>query len=106
MRGSPDGSFWRNWIEAHAAIKNGACFKNNRRLSYLFYLCRVQKRQFCLCTLSSLIFASIKFRDFRDFKVFAKFNKRKQKSFGNVRVRVFFENVLPVLILSTIALFF
>ena len=40
-----DGIFWWNWIVAHAANKNGACFKNYHRLSYLSYLFRVQKRQ-------------------------------------------------------------
>ena len=45
MREPLDGSLWRYWIAANAAKKNGAYFKNYHRLSYLIYLCRVQRRQ-------------------------------------------------------------
>ena len=45
MRELLDGSLWWYWIVANAAKKHGACFKYYLRLSYLFYLCRVQKRQ-------------------------------------------------------------
>ena len=51
MREPLDGSLSWYWIAANAAKKNGACFKNYRRLSHLFYLCGVQIRQSLLCKL-------------------------------------------------------
>ena len=45
MREPLEGSLWWYWIVANAVEKNGACFKYYLRLSYLLYLCRVQKRQ-------------------------------------------------------------
>ena len=51
MREPLDGGSWWNWIAAHAANKNDVCFKDYRRLSYLFYLCRVQKRQSFQCNM-------------------------------------------------------
>ena len=46
---------WKFVVEldrrAHAANKNGARFKNHRRLSYLSYPFRVQKIQSFLCNM-------------------------------------------------------
>ena len=58
MREPLDGSLWLYWIAAHAADaakKNGACFKNYHRFGYLFYLCRVQKRQRFVCNMRDFL---------------------------------------------------
>ena len=66
MREPLDESLWWYWIAANAAKKksHGACFKNYHRLSYLCYLCTVQKRRSFFVKYARLVSRLISRRSF------------------------------------------